>query len=113
MAQADDDADLHHHDRDAVEQRLDAVLADRGLDAAAVDLAQVPVDVGGGRGELDRADRVERGDQGAAERAPGRPTTAAAERPATRRPSDEATAEVTITPSSTPPASSACRRPAR
>ena len=41
IAQAGDDAALHHHDRDAVEQRLDAVLADRGVDAAAVDLAQM------------------------------------------------------------------------
>ena len=32
-----DDAALDHHDRHAVEQRLDAVLAHGGVDAAAVD----------------------------------------------------------------------------
>ena len=44
-----DHAALHHHDRDAVEQRLDPVLAHGGVDAAGVDVAQVRVDVGAWR----------------------------------------------------------------
>ena len=36
-----DDAELDHDDRHAVEQRLDAVLADRCVDPPAVDAAQV------------------------------------------------------------------------
>ena len=36
-----DDAELHHDDGHAVEQRLHAVLADGGVDPSAVDAAQV------------------------------------------------------------------------
>ena len=103
-----DDAALHHHDRDAVEHRLHPVLPDRGVDAAAVDVAQVRVHARGGGGELDGAHRVQRRDQRAAEPAPGPPTRPP---PTGRRPggpSDEASAEATITASSTPPASRLC-----
>ena len=100
-----DDAALDHHDRHAVEERLDAVLAHGGVDAAAVDAraggawtcgvaaASLTVRTDSSADTSDwpkRARAVE---------------AAAAERPATRRPSVEARAEATITASRTAPAS--------
>ena len=58
------DAALHHHDRHAVEDRLHAVLEDRRLHPPTVDVAQVAVHVRRRRGELDRASRLQGGDQG-------------------------------------------------
>ena len=67
-----DDADLDEHDREAVEDRLHPVLTDRRSHAGVVDDAQVAVD-GAGRGrQLDGADRVQGGDEGAAEPGPCR-----------------------------------------
>ena len=106
-AQAATDAGLDHDDRDAVEDRLDAVLAHRGVDPAVVDLAQVACTDGRGRGQLDRARRLERRDQRAPEAGPGG-RRRGRRAPGDRRPSADAAAETTMTASSTPPASS-CR----
>ena len=100
-----DDAALDHHDRHAVEQRLHAVLAHGGVDAAAVDLAQVGVDLRGRRGELDRADRLEGGHQRLAEAGPARWTRRP---PSDRRPGGRASRRAprpTITASRIAPAS--------
>ena len=67
-----DDAALHQHDRHAVEHRLDAVLADRRAHPSTVDGAQVAVHRGRGRGELDRAGRLQRRHERAPEARAGR-----------------------------------------
>ena len=85
-----DDTALHHHDGDAVEQRLDPVLADRRVDAAAVDVAAG----GRARSASTRRSLTVRTDSSA--ETSDRPNRAravadaAAERPATRRPRVEA-----------------------
>ncbi len=66
-----DDADLHHDDRDPVEDRLDPVLEDGRLDPPGIHGSKVLPRGGGGRGELDGACRLEHGHQGAPEPGPG------------------------------------------
>ena len=99
---------LHHHDGHAVEQRLHPVLADGRLDPAASTWRRCSCTAGRRGGELDGAHRLE-GDTSERPKPARAVDEAAADRPATRRPNDDATAEATMTASSTAPPAR-CRR---